>query len=285
VTEGGGGPTFVAPSGWSIRGTADFDNDGQTDVVATTGTVNEIWLLKNGAVNAKAALPFFSVPWQILGIADANGDGRKDVIYQLDGGSKLYAVFLNGVQQTGMDFVTNVTVDPVSLSGPDTDTDLVRASVSYGLGSGVENLTLTGSSNIDGTGNALTNTIVGNASDNVLLGKGGADILTGGLGADRFAFDLPTGGTDRITDFVSGVDRIQISAAGFGGGLVAGGGVNVVAAADATSTPQSHFIFDGNAAGSSTLYWDATGGSAADAVAVATLTNVGTLLASDFLLV
>src|SRR5262249_27433217 len=67
VTEKTGAPTFVAPSGWTIKGAADFDGDGQTDVVATTGALNQIWLLKNGAVASTVSLPFFSTPWQILG--------------------------------------------------------------------------------------------------------------------------------------------------------------------------------------------------------------------------
>jgi len=59
-------------------------------------------------------------------------------------------------------------------------TDLVKASVNWTLGSQVENLTLTGSKALKGTGNSLANAIAGNGGNNVLDGMGGADRLSGG---------------------------------------------------------------------------------------------------------
>ncbi len=62
--------------------------------------------------------------------------------------------------------------------------DLVKASVTYTLGGEVENLTLTGASAINGTGNAIANTLIGNDSGNVLSGLGGNDTLFGFAGND-----------------------------------------------------------------------------------------------------
>ena len=56
--------------------------------------------------------------------------------------------------------------------------------------------------------NTLDNTIIGNGGANVLSGGGGADVLTGGAGADIFVFS--GGATDLVTDFVQGVDLLDL---------------------------------------------------------------------------
>ncbi len=65
------------------------------------------------------------------------------------------------------------------------------------------------------TGNEI---IIGNALNNILHGGGGNDTLTGGGGADVFVFK-PGDGTDTITDFAAGSDRIDLRAFGTVKGL------------------------------------------------------------------
>jgi Ca2+-binding RTX toxin-like protein len=62
--------------------------------------------------------------------------------------------------------------------------DLVQSSVTYSLTANVENLTLTGSAVINGTGNTLSNILTGNSGANRLSGGGGNDTIIGGAGND-----------------------------------------------------------------------------------------------------
>ena len=61
--------------------------------------------------------------------------------------------------------------------------------LSYALGANVENLTLTGTSSVNGTGNSLNNALTGNAGANRLDGGAGSDTMTGGAGNDTYVVD------------------------------------------------------------------------------------------------
>lgn len=63
-------------------------------------------------------------------------------------------------------------------------TDTVQSSVTYTLGANLENLTLTGSAALNGTGNALNNAVSGTSGANILDGSAGNDTLNGGAGND-----------------------------------------------------------------------------------------------------
>ena len=68
-------------------------------------------------------------------------------------------------------------------------TDLVSSSVSHYLESNVENLTLTGIDNINGSGNQLDNIIIGNSGNNIIDGAFGADTMVGEAGDDNYYVD------------------------------------------------------------------------------------------------
>ena len=219
-----------------------------------------------------------------------SGNGGNDTLYgnagddTIDGGSgsdKMYGGLGNDT------YTVNSTGDLVSEAGGG-GTDTVKSSVTLSLSDttivqgDVENLTLTGSNAINGTGNALANVITGNSVSNVLsgldgadtldggagrdrlIGGAGADSLTGGGGADAFVFQATAGGVDTIADFVSRTDYFEISASGFGGGLVAGTSVTLKTVADVTAASNTgtkgYFIYDNSGTNAGTVYWDPTGG-------------------------
>jgi Ca2+-binding RTX toxin-like protein len=89
--------------------------------------------------------------------------------------------------------------------------DTVKSSISWALGTALENLVLTGIA-INGTGNALANFISGNDSGNLLDGKGGADTMSGGKGNDTYiADDLGDRIVESIAGSPGGIDMVKSS--------------------------------------------------------------------------
>jgi M6 family metalloprotease-like protein len=64
--------------------------------------------------------------------------------------------------------------------------------------------------------------LIGGDGNDHLIGGNRKDSLTGGEGEDKFSFTFPTEGIDTITDFSVVNDIIQVSKAGFDGGLKKG---------------------------------------------------------------
>lgn len=80
-------------------------------------------------------------------------------------------------------FVVNQTGDVVTENFNE-GTDTVESAITYTLGSYVENLTLTGTANINGNGNSANNVLIGNSGANTLDAGSGNDRLDGGDGND-----------------------------------------------------------------------------------------------------
>jgi Ca2+-binding RTX toxin-like protein len=107
-------------------------------------------------------------------------------------------------------------------------------------------------------------TLRGGEGTDTLVGNVGEDVLTGGAGNDYYRFVNHTPGEiDTITQY--SVDRIQISASGFGGSLIAGqtASINPVFGANFGYAVASGGVEGLNATttlGISSFYYDFTGG-------------------------
>ena len=137
-------------------------------------------------------------------------------------------------------------------------------------------------------GRAGNDTINGGAGGDTLRGGTGIDALTGGLGNDRFQYLALADCGDTITDFhnVAGDDdAFYISAAKFGGGLVAG----TLAASqfrsradNAAQDADDRFIFRTT---DQTLWYDADGNGAGVAIMVADLNADASLSNLDIVII
>ena len=208
------GTPFVTPTGWTIKGTADFNGDGIVDVLLDSPLQNdlhhgEIWLLDvNNQVTTTVALPELRGNCAILGTANLDNAGSTDILLGCAVGGWQFGYYMTGTTIASRGFVSGQTADAVGTIGSASGsggTDTVLASIDYTLTSGVENLTLTGSANLSGTGNAL---------DNVITGNSGNNVLTGGAGTDTFVFNSGFG-NDAIMDFHPGEDVLQFDHALF----------------------------------------------------------------------
>jgi Ca2+-binding RTX toxin-like protein len=128
-------------------------------------------------------------------------------------------------------------------------------------------------------GGAGDDQLFGGAGDDLLHGGRGADLFVGGLGEDRIRLGSDGGadtvrfagrgeGTDDILGFAAGLDRVEVSRAGFGldPGFSVTAGSWVIGPSAAPAGPGPAFLLD-TATGLLRFDPDGSGGEAAEAIA------------------
>lgn len=236
-----------------------------------------------------------------------DGGTGKDALY---GGAGSDTYIVDNVGDRVYETATKLSTDTYDLGGVDT----VLSAVTYSIAASnpgrqfIEHLTLTGSAAINATGNALANHLIGNAAINVLtghdgddwleglvgndrlvggagndllIGGAGADTLIGGTGSDTFRFDAVPSATNRdtVTDFLHGVDLIELDRAAFG----AAGPVGVLdparlAIGAAATTADQHLVYNPL---NGILSYDADGVGGLAAMAIARFTTLPGITAAD----
>jgi Ca2+-binding RTX toxin-like protein len=210
INGGAGSDTMIGGAGndtYYVASTGDrvveTSTGGTADRVVTTISyklgyyVEQLIAIGSGAVT----LTGNSLSNMIIGNAAANklyGGAGDDVLNGAAGAD----IMVGG---TGNDiYYVASTGDRVIETSTGGTADSVVTTISYMLGSYMENLTAIGSAAVTLTGNSLSNTITGNAAANKLYGGAGNDVLNGAAGAD-----IMTGGSGNDTYYVASTgDRV-----------------------------------------------------------------------------
>ncbi|RZU47640.1 hemolysin type calcium-binding protein [Fluviicoccus keumensis] len=159
-----------------------------------------------------------------LGTANLTGDGNElsnsitgndgdNILTGFAGNDTLNGLSGNDTMDGGLGNDTYFvdSAGDVVIEQPDAGVDRVYSVLSYTLGSNLEALTLQGSGDINGTGNALSNTVYGNGGNNILTGFEGDDTLNGMEGNDTM-----DGGLGNDTYYVDSVGDVVIEQTGGG---------------------------------------------------------------------
>ena len=205
----------------ALKGTANSANDTLTSNTGLDtlvgGAGNDVFVISNAsdvvqdtsttAINIIQSSVTFSLPTNVnaltftgstalIGRGNAGNDSMTantgaDTLIAGNGTDTLVSSATGSaidslVGGTGNDlFVVHYTGDIVNV-GSTHGVDTIQSSVSYTASANVANLTLTGTSNLAGTGNTLTNVIVANTGNDTLTAGTGVATLIGGSGNDTF---------------------------------------------------------------------------------------------------
>jgi Ca2+-binding RTX toxin-like protein len=207
-----GGAGIDTMSGGAGNDTYVVDVLGDVIVEADNGGTDTILASRTYSLDTTATAYVENLT--LTGTANRNGTGNAldNVIMGNSGNNTLNggtagADTLIGGAGNDIYVIDHAGVTVIELVGDGTDT--VQTSVTTTLSDNVENLTLTGTTAINGTGNAGNNIIIGNDNDNILdAGTAGTDILRGGLGNDTYIVDH-AGVT--VVETGAGTDTIQSS--------------------------------------------------------------------------
>ena len=288
----------VANNDYSLH-VAKFSTDTTTPAAGTSAAVSSFNFLNSHGLNLQSIIntafdQSFTNSFNNTATASTVGAANNQV-------STLSGSFLSSTST----FVGTSDNDLITVKST------INGKVSAGAGDdtvigGAGNDTIAGNDGNDSiNGGAGNDVLYGNNGNDTLNGGTGADTMTGGAGADTFVIGLTDSGitlatADTITDFITGVDKLSLGAAGsatdFNKATVAvkdfataQTAANTALAALAKATPAHEdysfqFVTTGTGAAAVTtgyLFEDTTGTGTASQVIVLTGVNAAGIVAAD----
>ena len=274
---------------------------GETDSVTDSGGLDTITSTITRSLAAYTAIEILT----LLGTSAINGTGNA-LNNGLNGATNTGANLLRGLAGNDVYYLGAGDIADESVTGSG-GTDTIVSSLSFSLSDtvrvkgAIENLTLTGTGAINGTGNALNNVMIGNSAGNILAGalgndtlngRAGNDTLAGGAGKDFFVFNTELSATtnvDRISDFLAVDDTIYLENTGTGlfTALTTLGTLSATAfvagAGRASGADASDRIVYNTTTGD--LYYDADGNGSGAAIKFATLVTKPAITNADFMVI
>ncbi len=290
---GGGDDTYIVATVHDHvhEDTVSGVDDGGTDTVVTSMTYTLGDFIENLTLTGTT---YINGTGNDLNNTLTGSDGYNK-LYGMDGDDYLYggAGVNNLYGGAGDDTYVVATIhdhvhEDMTPGVDDGGTDTVLSYISYTLDNFVENLTLMGGDDINGTGSEMGNVIIGNSGinkidgksgDDTIAGGAGNDILTGSFGADTFVFAAAgaDNGIDHIKDFVSGTDHLSFSSSDYGGMTAATLILTLTGTAVGTD---AQFVYK---ASNHTLYWDDNGHASGGMTAIMVFSNGAAPAAGDFI--
>lgn len=197
-----------------------------TAVASTAGNNNDIVTL-SGSVAGQSAIVELNASTGVNAGLTAFGTGNALTVNNgitsvtiQSTGSNPGAANTNTIQSaTTVAAIDNVTATNFTITG--------SQALNIGAATGVVGmLGFTAAAAVDGSaatgvlriaGSTVADQIKGGSAADILYGLGGNDLLTGNGGADQFRYTAGNEGTDRITDFTVGTDKIGTNFIAFAG--------------------------------------------------------------------
>ena len=258
-----GSSTVATLTGGAGSDTIRFGIDTNGNSVATGGTVGNV-----------------------TGVETIQGGSGTDSVTLGAGGNTV------SVQGTIETFTGGSGTDILNLSSTGVNLGNVSLIESINGGTGNDNISFTGSTAVTLSGDAGTDSLTGGSGADTILGGADADSLTGGEGADTITggagadaiiltettsvadivnYTATTEGSDTISSWLSGTDKLQFSRSAFNGDGNTDGaldaGTFVSAAGAVASDSNDYWLFDTT---TKTLKYDADGIGGGASVTIAT---------------